>query len=313
MKNADIDIIRDLRERAGKRQKLIVLPEKNDPRIQKAAKIIQEEKIARLILLGKEDLEGEKIEAFAREFFELRKHKGLTIDEARATMSVPLYYAAMMIRKGQADGFVAGAAHSTPDVARAAIYCLGVDPKINIVSSCFVMVVPDCVFGENGVFIFADCGIVPQPTARQLAGIAISSAQLAEDLFALTPKVAMLSYSTKGSAKGELVDKVVEAVKLAKAQRPDLLIDGELQLDAAIIPEVAQIKDPGGILAGRANVLIFPSLEAGNIGYKLVQRLAKARAVGPLLQGLNHPCSDLSRGCLIEDIVDTVSLTSLRA
>lgn len=308
-----MDIIQEMRLRAKKRQKLIVLPEKDDPRIREAAKIIQEEGISRIALLGTEDLKNDRIEQFAREFFELRKHKGITFEEAVRVVSQPLYYAAMMVRLGEADGFVAGAAHSTPDVARAAIYCLGVDPKINIVSSCFVMVVPDCVFGENGVFIFADCGIVPEPAALQLAGIAISSAKLAEDLFALTPKVAMLSYSTKGSAKGALVDKVVEAVRLAKTQRPDLLIDGELQLDAAIIPEVAQIKDPGGILAGRANVLIFPSLEAGNIGYKLVQRLAKARAVGPLLQGLNHPCSDLSRGCFAEDIVDTVAFTALRA
>ena len=308
-----MDIIKEMRLRSKKRQKLIVLPEKADPRIKEAAKIIQKEGIARIAVLGKEDLEQKKIEQFTQVFFELRKHKGMTIDQAGAIVSQPLYYAAMMVRLGDADGFVAGAANSTPDVARSAIYCLGVDPKINIVSSCFVMVVPDCSFGENGVFIFADCGIVPSPDARQLAGIAISSAKLAEDLFAMTPRVAMLSYSTKGSAKGEFVDKVVEAAKLAKFARPDLLIDGELQLDAAIIPEVAQIKDPGGILGGRANVLIFPDLEAGNIGYKLVQRLAKARAVGPLLQGLNHPCSDLSRGCFAEDIVDTVAFTALRA
>ena len=308
-----MDIIKEMRLRSKKRQKLIVLPEKADPRIKEAAKIIQKEGIARIAVLGKEDLEQKKIEQFAQVFFELRKHKGMTVDEARRVVGQPLYYAAMMVRLGEADGFVAGAANSTPDVARSAIYCLGVDPKINIVSSCFVMVVTDCSLGENGVFIFADCGIVPSPDARQLAGIAISSAKLAEDLFAMTPRVAMLSYSTKGSAKGEFVDKVVEAAKLAKFARPDLLIDGELQLDAAIIPEVAQIKDPGGILGGRANVLIFPDLEAGNIGYKLVQRLAKARAVGPLLQGLNHPCSDLSRGCFAEDIVDTVAFTALRA
>ena len=308
-----MDIIQEMRLRAKKRQKLIVLPEKDDPRIKEAAKIIQKEGISRIVLLGKEDLEQKKIEQFAQVFFESRKHKGITIDEARRVVSQPLYYAAMMVRLGEADGFVAGAANSTPDVARAAIYCLGVDPKINTVSSCFVMVVPDCSLGENGVFIFADCGIVPEPDAQQLAGIAISSAKLAEDLFAMTPRVAMLSYSTKGSAKGKLVDKVVEAAKLAKSARPDLLIDGELQLDAAIIPEVAKIKDPGGVLGGRANVLIFPDLEAGNIGYKLVQRLAKARAVGPLLQGLNKPCSDLSRGCFAEDIVDTVAFTALRA
>lgn len=292
---------------------MIILPEKDDLRIQAAAKLIKEEKIARVILLGKEDLESKKIDGFSKIFYELRKHKGITPEEAKVTMGIPLYYAAMMVREAEADGFVAGAAHSTPDVARAAIYCLGVDERINTVSSCFVMVVPDCSFGENGVFIFADCGIVPEPTAIQLSQIAISSAELAKNVFDISPRVAMLSYSTKGSARGRLVDRVKEATRLAKEQRPDLLIEGELQLDAAIVPEVAKIKDPQGVLAGRANVLIFPNLEAGNIGYKLTQRLSKARAIGPLLQGLRKPCSDLSRGCLLEDIVDTVALTSLRA
>lgn len=292
---------------------MIVLPEKDDARIQEAARIITKEKIARIILLGKEDLESKKIDAFAQIFFEARKHKGITILQAREALSHPLYYAAMMVRAGEADGFVAGAAHSTPDVAKAAIYCIGVDERIKTVSSCFIMVVADKSFGENGVFIFADCGIVPQPTSQQLAQIAISSAELAKNVFDILPRVAMLSYSTKGSAKGPLVDKVKEATQLAKQQRPDLLIDGELQVDAAIVAEVAKIKDAQGPLAGRANVLIFPDLEAGNIGYKLVQRLSKARAIGPLLQGLNKPCSDLSRGALVEDIVDTVATTALRA
>jgi len=292
---------------------LIVLPEKDDARIQEAARIITKEKIARIILLGKEGLESKKIDAFAQIFFEARKHKGITILQAREALSHPLYYAAMMVRAGEADGFVAGAAHSTPDVAKAAIYCIGVDERIKTVSSCFIMVVADKSFGENGVFIFADCGIVPQPTSQQLAQIAISSAELAKNVFDILPRVAMLSYSTKGSAKGPLVDKVKEATQLAKQQRPDLLIDGELQVDAAIVAEVAKIKDAQGPLAGRANVLIFPDLEAGNIGYKLVQRLSKARAIGPLLQGLNKPCSDLSRGALVEDIVDTVATTALRA
>ena len=292
---------------------MIVLPEKDDARIQEAARIITKEKIARIILLGKEDLESKKIDAFAQIFFEARKHKGITILQAREALSHPLYYAAMMVRAGEADGFVAGAAHSTPDVAKAAIYCIGVDERIKTVSSCFIMVVADKSFGENGVFIFADCGIVPQPTSQQLAQIAISSAELAKNVFDILPRVAMLSYSTKGSAKGPLVDKVKEATQLAKQQRPDLLIDGELQVDAAIVAEVAKIKDAQGPLAGRANVLIFPDLEAGNIGYKLVQRLSKARAIGPLLQGLNKPCSDLSRGALVEDIVDTVAATALRA
>ena len=325
MKN--IDIIQDIRQRARQKQKLIILPEKDDPRILQAVKIIREEKIARIILLGREGLDSKKIDNFSKIFFELRKHKGITLEEAVAAVSLPLYYAAMLVRTGEADGFVAGAAHSTPDVARAAIYCLGVaqgrtpnhpiglgaEESINTVSSCFIMLVPDCQLGEEGLFVFADCGIVPEPTAEQLAQIAISTAELAKNVFGIQPRVAVLSYSTKGSARGKSVDKVKEAARLAGQLRPDLLIDGELQLDAAIVPEVARIKDPGGPLAGRANVLIFPNLEAGNIGYKLVQRLAKARAIGPLLQGLAKPCSDLSRGALVEDIVDTVAATALRA
>lgn len=308
-----MDIVQEIRRRAGQRQKLIVLPEKDDPRIQEAAKVIQKEKIARLMMIGREDLDNKKIDTFAKVFFELRKHKGITLDEAKKTMSIPLYYAAMLVRIGEADGFVAGAAHSTPDVARAAIYCLGVDERIKTISSCFIMVVPNCELGEKGVFIFADCGIVPEPTVRQMAQIAISSSEVAQAILGIRPRVAMLSYSTKGSAKGPLVDKAREAAALAKQLKPDLLIDGELQADAAIVPEVSRIKDPQGAIAGRANVLIFPDLEAGNIGYKLVQRLAKARAIGPLLQGLNKPASDLSRGALVDDIVDTVAATALRA
>ena len=292
---------------------MIILPEKDDPRILQAAKIIREEKIARIILLGKEDLDSKKIDNFSKTFFELRKHKGITIEEALAAVSLPLYYAAMLVRTGEADGFVAGAAHSTPDVARAAIYCLGIMERIKTVSSCFIMLVPDCQLGEDGIFVFADCGIVPEPTPEQLAQIAVSTAELAQNILGIRPRVAMLSYSTKGSAKGALVDKAREAAALAKQLSPDLLIDGELQVDAAIVPEVAKIKDAGGLLAGRANVLIFPNLEAGNIGYKLVQRLSRARAIGPLLQGLRKPCSDLSRGAPVEDIVDTVAATALRA
>lgn len=308
-----MDIVKDIRRRAGQRQKLIVLPEKDDPRIQEAARIIQKEKIARLLMIGKGDLDNKKIDAFAQIFFELRKHKGITLDEAKKTMSIPLYYAAMLVRTNEADGFVAGAEHSTPDVARAAIYCLGVDERIKTVSSSFIMVVPQCELGEKGVFIFADCGIVPEPSSEQMAQIAVSSSELAQAILGIKPRVAMLSYSTKGSAKGPLVDKVREAAALAKQLKPDLLIDGELQADAAIVPDVARIKDPHGAVSGRANVLIFPDLEAGNIGYKLVQRLANARAIGPLLQGLNKPASDLSRGALVEDIVDTVAATALRA
>lgn len=194
-----------------------------------------------------------------------------------------------------------------------AIHCLGVEEEINIASSCFLMVVPDSPYGEAGAFIFADCGIVPDPNSRQLAYIAIANAQLARQVLNVTPKVALLSYSTKGSAKGRIIDKTLDALALAKKMRPDLLIDGELQVDAAIVPEIAEIKYPNSLLKGRANVLIFPNLEAGNIGYKLVERLAKARAIGPLIVGLNKPCSDLSRGCSVDDIVDCVAVTAIRA
>lgn len=308
-----MDIISDIRRRASIRNKTIILPEKGDSRIKAAAKIIEEEKIAKVILLGKEDLDSRKIDSFSKIFFELRKSKGITIEEARFAVSSPLYYAAMLVREQEADGFVAGAAHSTPDVARAAIHCLGVESGISTISSCFIMVVPNCSFGDNGIFVYADCGIVPDPSPRQLSHIAISTADLAKKVFNISPKVAMLSYSTKGSASGRFVEKVREATKLVKEARPDLLVDGELQLDSAIVPDIAKIKDPNGILGGMANVLIFPSLDAGNIAYKLTQRLAKARAVGPLLVGLSKPASDLSRGCIIDDIVDCVAVTALRA
>lgn len=308
-----MDIVQDIRRRASVREKTIVLPEKTDPRVQEAVKIIRDEKIARIILLGKEDLDTKKIDVFAKEFFELRKAKSITMEEARSTVSSPLYYASMLVRSGEADGFVAGASHATAEVARASIHCLGVDERICTISSCFIMISPDVSFGDNGVLVFADCGIVPEPSSRQLAHIAITTAELSNKVFNISPRVAMLSYSTKGSASGRLVDKVKAATEMAKAQRPDLLIDGEIQLDAAIVPQVAKIKDPNGILEGRANVLIFPNLDAGNIGYKLTQRIANARAIGPLLQGLKKPCSDLSRGCIPDDIVDCVAVTALRA
>jgi len=307
-----MDIIQDIRRRASQRQKTIILPEKNDPRVQEAAKIISENKIAKVIVLGREDLDSKKIDAFAGIFYELRKAKEITFEEARAAVAAPLYYAAMLVREGEADGFVAGATLATADVARAAIYCLGIEQGISTISSCFIMVVPDCSSGDNGVFIYADCGIVPDPSARQLSDIAITTAELAKKVFNISPRVAMLSYSTKGSASGKMVDKVRAATEMVKEQRPDLLVDGELQADAAIVPEVAKIKDSTSILGGKANVLIFPNLDAGNIGYKLTQRLANARAVGPLLQGLKKPCSDLSRGCIADDIVDCVAVTALR-
>jgi len=307
------DIVRHLRQAAKQKHKTIALPENEDNRVRQAAETLEKEGIAKVLLFGRGMLDKDKKERYALAYYELRKAKGISLGDARIIVDEPLYYAAMMARLGEVDGFVAGAAHTTSDVARAAIQCLGVNEKFAIASSCFLMVIPNCPYGENGTFIFADCGIIPEPNARQLACIAVSNAELAKKLFNLNPKVALLSYSTKGSAKGKAVDKITEALKIAKEINPDILIDGELQADAAIIPEVAGIKDPDGLLQGRANVLIFPNLEAGNIGYKLVQRLANARAIGPLIVGLNKPCSDLSRGCLAEDIIDAVAVTAIMA
>ncbi len=308
-----MDIVAKIRARAKAKLKTIALPEIEDNRVRQAAEIIEKEGIARVLLFGRGELDKAKQGEYAQQYYELRRSKGISIEDARKILDDPLYYAAMMTRNGDCDGFVAGASHTTPDVARSAIHCLGVDEKINIASSCFLMGVPECRYGEEGAFIFADCGIVPDPNPRQLACIAVSNAELAQKVFGIAPRVALLSYSTKGSAKGRAIDKVLEALALAREMRPGLLIDGELQVDAAIVPEVAEIKYPNSLLKGRANVLIFPNLEAGNIGYKLVQRLARARAVGPLVVGLNKPCSDLSRGCLVEDIVDCVAVTAIRA
>ncbi len=308
-----MDIVTRIRVKARSKLKKIALPEIEDARVQEAAGLIEKEGIAEVLLFGRGMLDKEKQEEYAKMYYELRKLKGISQDEAREVLNDPLYYAAMMTYNGDCDGFVAGASHTTPDVARASIQCLGVDPKINLASSCFVMNIPDCPYGEEGAFIFADCGIVPEPNPRQLASIAVSNAELAQKVFDIAPRVALLSYSTKGSAKGRPIDKMLEALALAKEMRPGLLIDGELQVDAAIIPEVAEIKYPNSLLGGKANVLIFPSLEAGNIGYKLVQRLGKARAIGPLIVGLNKPCSDLSRGCSVDDIIDCVAVTAIRA
>lgn len=308
-----METIKKIRDKAKISPKTIILPESEDRRIREAARFIEEEGIAKIILLDKDKMSSREKEIFAQEFLQLRRSKGVTPQEANKILGEPLYYAAMATRMGQADGFVAGASHTTPDVARAAIQCLGVDERCGVALSCFIMVVPDCSYGEGGTFVFADCGIIPDPNPRQLSCIAIASAELAKDVLDITPRIAFLSYSTKGSAKGESIDKIQEALNLTKSVRPDLVIDGELQVDAAIVPQVAQIKYPNGPVGGRANILIFPDLEAGNIGYKLVQRLAKARALGPLLLGLNKPCSDLSRGCSVEDVVDCVAITAIRA
>lgn len=308
-----MDIESFLRNKAKKNKKVILLPEPEDIRVVKAAGIINNEGIAKAVIVSKKELELSKIKEYAALFYELRKAKGVTYEDAERIMHSPLYYAAMMVRAGGADGFVAGASHTTPDVARAAIRCLGLDEKFSVVSSCFIISLPNCAYGDNGLFFFADCGIVPEPTARQLANIALSTAELAKKLLAIEPRVAMLSFSTKGSSNHQSLERIKEATKIAKEARPDLKIDGELQLDSAIVGEVAKIKNAYDVLEGKANVLIFPDLNSGNIGYKLVQRLANARAIGPILQGLTKPCCDLSRGCFAEDIVDCAAVTAIRA
>jgi phosphate acetyltransferase len=253
-------------------------------------------------------------EAIINEYYELRKLKGITLEQARDTVHKDyITFGAMLVRRGLADGFVAGASHTTPDVIRAALRCMQIDKTIGVIAGSFVMEVPASVYGEKGVFVFADCGVNPEPNARQLAGIAVMSAELFGKLIGATPRVAFLSYSSKGSAEGPLVAKVKEAVDKAREMSPGILVDGEFQVDSAIVPEVAKIKCGDSPVAGKANVLIFPDLNSGNIAYKLTQRLANARAVGPLLMGFAKPCSDLSRGCNPDDIVDAVAITAIRS
>jgi len=308
-----MDAIAHIRQKAKEQSTKIVLPEGHDPRVRKAAEFLEKERIAGVILLERDHLDPQKVEEYAETFYQLRRHKGISRDEAHQTVLHPVFYGAMMVHEGLADGFVAGAATTTPEVAKAALYCIGVDRHIATISSCFIMTIPNCRYGEAGVFIFADCGIIPDPTTRQLAQIAVSSAELGRKVLGITPRVAMLSYSTKGSATGRFVERIREATAMLKELAPDLVVDGELQVDAAIVPEVAKFKFPDSPIQGNANILIFPNLEAGNIAYKLVERLTGGRALGPLLQGLVKPCSDLSRGCGWEDVVDCAAVTAIRA
>ena len=308
-----METIKKIRQKAKANPKKIVLPEYDEKRTQEAVKIIQGEGIADITVLSPDKISPQEKEKYIAEYYEMHKAKDIDMDSVRKLFSDTLYSAAMMTREGKFDGFVAGASHTTPDVARAAIRCLGIDERITIASSSFIMTVPDCVYGQDGTFIFADCGIIPEPTSRQLAYIALAASTLAGKVLDITPRIAFLSYSTSGSSKGRGVDKIKESVELFREIAPQILVDGEIQVDAAIVPEVTKIKYPDSPIGGRANILIFPNLEAGNISYKLVERLAKARALGPLLMGLTKPCSDLSRGCSAEDIVDCVAVTAIRA
>lgn len=292
------------------------------------------EKFANIVLLGDEEeilklakekgfdlslakiinpAKSEKYEEYVKAFYELRKAKGMEYDKAKELIKDSVYYGMMMVKQGDCDGLVSGAIHSTADTLRPALQILKTAPGTKLVSAFFLMVVPNCEFGENGTFVFGDCGLNAYPNAEELSEIAISSAKSFEMLTGKASKVAMLSYSTKASAKSEQIDKVIEASNLVKEKEPNLAVDGELQLDAAIIPEIAKSKAPGSLVAGQANTLVFPNLDAGNIGYKLVQRLAKAEAYGPLCQGIAKPVNDLSRGCSAKDIVGVVAITAVQA
>ena len=329
-----MSFISQIKEKAEQDIKTIVLTESEDIRVLKAASKVMEEGFANIILIGDDtevkqvaeenniNMDGIKIinpklsnkyEEYVNSFYELRKAKGMTLEKAKETLLDPIYFGMMMVKQGDSDGLVSGACHSTANTLRPALQILKTAPDTKIVSAFFVMVVPNCEYGEEGVFVFGDSGLVENPTPEELTEIAISSSKSFHQLTGAESKVALLSYSTYGSAHSELTEKVVEATKLLKEKAPNLICDGELQLDAAIVPEIAASKAPGSPIAGKANTLIFPDLNSGNIGYKLVQRLAKAEAYGPLCQGIAKPVNDLSRGCSSEDIVGVVAITCVQA
>lgn len=328
-----MDLLAGFREKAKAAKRRIVLPEGTEVRTLHGAAQAFKERLAKPILLGKEDeirkiaqAEGISLEGltiidqtesaylteFAEKFYELRKHKGMTMEKAQETVKNPLYFGNMMLMAGLADGLLAGAENTTGNVLRAALQTIKTKPGIKTVSGAFLMILPEPIYGDEGILVFGDCAVNPNPSAEQLADIAVSCAETKKTLLGGDPKVAMLSFSTKGSAKHENIDKVTEALALAKEKNPELEIDGELQLDAAIEPAVALKKAPESTVAGHANVLVFPDLQAGNIGYKLVQRFAHATAIGPILQGMAKPVNDLSRGCSVQDVVDMITITAVQ-
>ncbi len=330
-----MSLLDQMKERAGANPQRIVLPEGTELRTLKAADITLKEKNAKLILIGNREeilrLANEnglthigeativdpasdpKMEHYASMLYELRKMKGMTPEEATKLAQNPLYLACLMIKNGDADGELAGAQNTTGDVLRPAFQIVKTKPGISVVSGAFLMFTPTPQYGENGLLIFADCAVNPNPSARELAEIALSSAETARAIAGIEPRVAMLSFSTKGSARHELVDKVTEATNIAKEMNPSLMIDGELQADAALVPEVGKSKAPGSPVAGQANVLVFPDLQSGNIGYKMVERFSGTKAVGPILQGMAAPINDLSRGCSVDDIVNMIVITANQA